>query len=102
MTFFLPDGGETVIDHTGHAETLMEVSRRHGIPGVIGDCGGFMSCATCHVHVAPEWLAKLGAAPESEREMIAMTADPRPESRLACQIWVVPELDGLTVRVAAH
>lgn len=91
-----------IIDHAGHPETLMEIGRRHGVPGIIGDCGGFMSCATCHLHVDPDWLARTGAASGDERDMIEMTADPRAESRLGCQIWLTAELDGLYVRVAPH
>ena len=70
------------------------------MPGIIGDCSGFMACATCHVHVEPEWREKVGPPSDEEAEMIAMTADPRPESRLGCQIWLDAKLDGLRVRVA--
>ena len=88
------------IDYAGVRESLMELGRRHDVPGVIGDCGGFMACATCHVHVEPEWREAVGPASGEERDLIEMTKDPRPESRLGCQLWVTPELDGLRVRVA--
>ena len=35
--------------------SLMEAATRHGVPGIIGECGGSMSCATCHVVVDPAW-----------------------------------------------
>jgi len=91
-----------IVDHAGFPETLMEIGRRHGVPGIIGDCGGFMSCATCHLQVDPAWLSRTGGASADERDMIAMTADPQPESRLGCQLWLTAELDGLRVRVASH
>jgi len=102
VTFLLAEGGEMMIDHAGFPETLMEIGRRHGVPGIIGDCGGFMSCATCHLHIDPDWLVRSGTASANERAMIEMTADPRVESRLGCQLWLTPEMDGLRVRVAAH
>ncbi len=87
-------------DYAGERESLMELGRRHGVPGVIGSCGGFMACATCHVHVDAAWLTAAGPAGAEEREIIEMTADPRPESRLGCQLWITPAMDGLIVRVA--
>jgi len=79
--------------------TVMEGAVNNQIPGIDGDCGGACACATCHVHVAPEWLAKLEPASELERDMLAFAQDPDATSRLSCQIKITPELDGLTVRM---
>ncbi|MFT3967293.1 MAG: 2Fe-2S iron-sulfur cluster-binding protein [Sphingobium sp.] len=103
VEFLLP-GGEMVeaVSPSGR-DSVMETARRAGVPGIAGDCGGFMACATCHVHVEPEWREAVGPpSSEEEREMIGLTADPRPESRLGCQIWLSDRLDGLRLRVAAH
>lgn len=102
MQFELP-GGEAVeaVSPSGR-DSVMETGRNAGVPGIIGDCGGFMSCATCHVHIAAEWRDAVGPPSDEERDMIALTADPRPESRLGCQIWLTDRLDGLRVRVAGH
>lgn len=89
-----------MVSHAGDRESLMLIARRHGVPGVIGDCGGVMACATCHVHVMPEWQDRVGPPSVDERELIEMTADPRPESRLGCQVFVTSALDGLRVKVA--
>jgi 2Fe-2S ferredoxin len=100
--FLLPEGAVVTASSASGRDNVMEVARRASVPGVIGDCSGFMACATCHVHVEPEWRDLVGPASEEEREMIAMTADPRPESRLSCQIWLSSALQGLRVRVAPH
>jgi 2Fe-2S ferredoxin len=102
VTFRLPGGREQVVEYNGVRESVMVLGRNAGVPGIIGDCGGFMACATCHVHVAEEWLDTVGPASNEECALIALTADPKPESRLGCQLWVTPEQDGLTVTVAQH
>ena len=64
-------------------------------------CGGLCSCATCHVHVDPEWAAKLPPRHEEEYLLVSdsMYFDPE-RSRLSCQITLTDELDGLTLTVA--
>lgn len=100
VEYLLADGSTIRADSGRMRENVMTLARRAGVPGNIGECGGYMACATCHVHVAPEWMAVVGPAVGEEREIIAMTDDPRPESRLGCQIWLENDLDGLQVRVA--
>lgn len=97
----LPDG--TVGPHSVDATTgqsLMQVAVSAGVRGIEGECGGTMVCATCHVYVAPEWLAHLPAPSEDELAMLEGAAAPtRAGSRLACQITVEPALAGLVVEV---
>ena len=53
VTWKLPDGTEI----TGAAENgqnLMQAALAHDVPGIIGECGGTLSCATCHV-VGEDW-----------------------------------------------
>ncbi|MCE7798478.1 2Fe-2S iron-sulfur cluster-binding protein [Sphingobium sufflavum] len=102
IAYLLPGGEVLEIVSPSDRDSVMELGRRAGVPGIVGDCGGFMACATCHVHVAPEWRDAVGSASEEEQAMIALTADPRPDSRLGCQIWLHPGLDGLRVAVAPH
>ncbi|GAA4349000.1 2Fe-2S iron-sulfur cluster-binding protein [Variovorax defluvii] len=81
-------------------DSVMETAIRHNIRGIDAECGGSCSCATCHVYVADEFLAKLSPADDMEDELLDGTASERAaNSRLSCQIIVTPELDGLTVRV---
>ncbi|HYL03358.1 MAG TPA: 2Fe-2S iron-sulfur cluster-binding protein [Steroidobacteraceae bacterium] len=68
--------------------------------GVAAICGGMCSCATCHVYVDPEWLAKLPAMMSDERELLAELAHFRENSRLSCQVEFTPALAGLRVTIA--
>ncbi|MBE0548663.1 MAG: 2Fe-2S iron-sulfur cluster binding domain-containing protein [Rubrivivax sp.] len=82
--------------------SLMRAALAAGVDGIAADCGGVLSCATCHVIVAPEWAARLPAPTADELAMLEMTAAPRePTSRLSCQIVLSPELEGLVARLPA-
>ena len=93
-------GQATTIDAPDTGQSLMEVARGQGVPGIIGDCGGGCACATCHVYVASEWFDKVGAPDDVEADMLDMAEGVRETSRLCCQIKLTPELDGLAVTVA--
>ena len=100
----------TFIEHAGIAhvvdaeigQSVMEAARNHGIPGIIADCGGSCACATCHVYVEAEWLARTGVPDGLEGDMLEAAEDVRDVSRLSCQIRVTPELDGLIVHIPAE
>ena len=89
------DGRRTrVTARTG--QSLMQAAVGAGIDGIAADCGGCMTCATCHVYVDPGWLDRLPAPSGDEDAMLEMTAMPRqPNSRLSCQIALDASLDGL-------
>jgi 2Fe-2S ferredoxin len=76
--------------------SVMEALRDAGIP-IRADCGGAMACATCHVHVDPEWMAKVGKGDADEADLLEMSDYRTENSRLCCQIKVRDELDGLKV-----
>ena len=87
--------------HTVDAEvgsTVMETALRNGITGIVAECGGSCTCATCHVYVDEAWVAKTGGPSPMEEDMLDFGFDVRPNSRLSCQIKMSPELDGLVVR----
>ena len=82
--------------------SLMQEAVSAGVQAIAADCGGSLTCATCHVYVAAEWAALLPAPSGDERSMLEMTAAPRePGSRLSCQLKLTPTLDGLSVRLPA-
>jgi 2Fe-2S ferredoxin len=95
--FIEPDGkGHTLAARTG--ESLMRAAVDGDIDGIKADCGGVMTCATCHVYVDAAWIDRLPVPSADEDAMLEMTAAPRaPTSRLSCQIALVDDLDGLTV-----
>src|ERR1700748_3238966 len=95
------DGKEQEItDEAGLS--VMEVIRDAGIDEVLALCGGCCSCATCHVHVDPEFAAKLPKMSEDENDLLDSSSDRNEYSRLSCQIEFGPALDGLKVAVAAE
>jgi len=78
----------------------MEGAVQNGIDGILAECGGSCMCATCHVYVEEEFLARLNPIEEAEEEMLGCTAAQRKaNSRLSCQIHVTAELDGLVVNL---
>jgi 2Fe-2S ferredoxin len=80
--------------------SVMENIRDNGFDELLALCGGCCSCATCHVHVDPEWSDIVGP-PNGDEDDLLDTSDHRNESsRLSCQILFAPELDGLRVRIA--
>lgn len=92
----------TYTDHTGASRTVeanagdsvMETAVRNGVPGIVAECGGSLSCATCHVYVDESDLALLPPMEEMEDEMLWGTADERRDnSRLSCQLKVTPDLE---------
>ncbi len=95
----------TFIDHNGVERTVdaeiglsvMETAIDNGVAGIDGDCGGSCSCATCHVYVDKAWLAKVGPPNSNEDAMLNVGNDRRDNSRLACQIKINDDLDGLVV-----
>lgn len=79
--------------------TLMELARAIGFDGIVAECGGVCACATCQVILDDTWLAVLGEPRAAEAEMLEMAEHGTPATRLACQIPLSAELDGLIVRV---
>ncbi|BET46681.1 (2Fe-2S)-binding protein [Streptomyces tendae] len=97
---FVQDGGpELTVDATTE-DSVMSVAVRHGVPGIVAECGGNQSCATCHVWVRDGYTERVGPPGDMEDDLLDLAvADRRAGSRLACQIPVTPELDGLTVDI---
>ena len=69
------------------------------VPGIMADCGGSCSCATCHCYVDEAWVARLPAAESAERDMLECALEPLENSRLSCQLRITPQTEGLVVRL---
>ena len=97
----------TVTDRSGAAHVLdatvgwklMEVIREAGL-NIRAECGGNCICSTCHVHVAPDDLARLPAKSSDETETLDEACALQANSRLSCQIVVSEALAGLRVTLA--
>ena len=101
VVFVQRDGTEVVVANAPVGVSLMETARANGVDGILGECGGGCACATCHVYVEPEWMARLGARDELEEMTLDGVAHIlRDNSRLGCQVIVSAAMDGLRVVVA--
>jgi 2Fe-2S ferredoxin len=96
VTYIDSDGGQHVVD-LQPGFSLMEGAVRNGVPGILASCGGACACATCHIYIDEAWRSRTGARNALEEAMLEMADDVKPNSRLACQIKMTAELDGLVV-----
>lgn len=93
VTYTDSQGESRTVDATP-GDSVMETAVRNGVAGIVAECGGSLSCATCHVFVDPTDLADLPAMEEMEDEMLWGAAEDRQDtSRLSCQLRVTDGLD---------
>jgi ferredoxin, 2Fe-2S len=98
VRFIEANGDEHVVEAPVDT-SAMQAAVSNGVPGIDGDCGGNAACGTCHVYVDSDWFGKTGPAnPDVEIPLLEMTSGAEPNSRLACQIILTTELDGLVLR----
>ena len=96
-----------VTDHDGaHHELealpgwrVMEIIRDWDLP-IKAECGGACACATCHVYVSDDWFGRLPEKTDEEIDQLEILADRKANSRLACQVLMSEELDGIKVTLA--
>jgi 2Fe-2S ferredoxin len=99
VTWILSDG-RAISAEVANGTNLMNAAAMHNVPGIIGECGGCLSCATCHVYVDEDWTDRTGQPDGTEDAMLDATDAPRKDtSRLSCQIVASPALDGLVLHV---
>lgn len=92
-------GEETAIE-VEDGLTVMEAIRDNGFDELLALCGGCCSCATCHVHVDPDFFGKLPEMSEDEDDLLESSDHRAQTSRLSCQIPFSGDLDGLKVTIA--
>jgi ferredoxin, 2Fe-2S len=93
------DGGARTVVAAG-GQSLKDALKNAGVEEILGLCGGYASCGTCHVHVAMDWLGRLPRMRADEDELLGFSDWREPNSRLACQILFGDALDGISVTVA--
>jgi len=98
ITYVEPDGSRIEVE-AENGSTVMENAIMNGVPGIVAECGGACTCATCHVYVDDAWTEAVGGPSVMEEDMLDFAFDVRENSRLSCQIKVRDELDGLVVNV---
>ncbi len=99
---YIEANGVTHEVEAANGSTVMENAIRNDVPGIVAECGGACSCATCHVYVDEAWAEMVGPPSAMEEDMLDFAFDVRPTSRLSCQIKVRGELDGLVVHVPSR
>lgn len=100
VTYIEAHGAKHVID-VPVEETVMRGALYNSVPGIVGECGGACSCATCRCYVDESWSAKVGPpGSDAERDLLeAAEGEVKPNARLSCQITMTPDLDGLVVHL---
>ena len=98
VTFIDPNGTQLSLQGE-EGLSLMELAVSNGVEGIEADCGGACACATCHVYIDDAWTAVTGSPIGDEVDLLELAVDPQAGSRLACQIRLTSELDGLVVRI---
>ncbi len=99
---YIENSGKTHTVDVKNGLTVMEGAIQNDIPGIDADCGGGMSCATCHVYIKENWFDKMPKKEDGEDDMLDMAFEPNKFSRLSCQIIVSDELEGLVVNLPAQ
>ena len=100
IIFVTHDGVRTEIEAT-LGESIMRLALDNGIDGLVAECGGCLSCATCHCYVAEGWADKVPAITEDEQVMVECAIDVQANSRLSCQLIMTEALDGIEVGIPA-
>jgi len=99
LVYYVKHDGAKFEANVPSGNTVMEGAVNNGIDGILAECGGALSCATCHVYVDEAWVDKLESAEEMEQDMLEVVTEPKDNSRLSCQIHLKDELDGLIVHL---
>lgn len=96
ITFIQPSGVDVEVTATP-GTNLMHTALNNGVDGILADCGGGCSCATCHCYIDERFLNKLPAPNAVEQSMLDFVVDPKENSRLSCQVMVTEDMDGMVV-----
>ena len=99
VNFVLKDGS-TRTTEAAEGDSVMQIAMNNDVPGIEAVCGGYCSCATCHVYVEAAWMDRLPRVSDDESDLLDGTASDRlATSRLSCQLKITSELDGIIVQV---
>lgn len=98
IKFVLPNG-DVQEEDADAGQTVMEIAKMGGIEEIFAECGGSLSCATCHVFVGDAWIDQLPPVEEAEQDLLEGVPELRAGSRLSCQIFMTDTLDGIVIEV---
>ncbi|MFL0796782.1 MAG: 2Fe-2S iron-sulfur cluster binding domain-containing protein [Cellvibrionaceae bacterium] len=81
--------------------TVMQAALDNMVDGILAECGGSCSCATCHCYIDNKFLKQLPEPSAGEQAMLAAVIDPKENSRLACQVEIADNMEGMVVNLPA-
>ena len=94
---FVCNGNRTEVNAVEN-ETLLQLAERCNIP-LVGSCGGACLCGSCCVEIESKYIDLLPKADFSEQDILECLPTYKPTSRLACQVKITKEMDGMVVLV---
>lgn len=80
--------------------TLKDICKAYDLP-MEAMCGGMAMCATCHCYILNE-EASLPDKNDVEEALLSELFNTQPTSRLACQIYLTAQMDGLSIEIASN
>lgn len=98
VVYKLSDGSTSTVDVPA-GQSVMDGSVRNNLPGIVAECGGSCSCATCHVYLDEQSQNAFEGPMQEESDLLEFLEGVMPCSRLACQLVLSPETDTVTVTV---
>ncbi|MFC8178759.1 2Fe-2S iron-sulfur cluster-binding protein [Rhodococcus sp. NPDC057297] len=98
VIYNLPNGTSTSVD-VPEGQSVMDGSVRNNLPGIVAECGGSCSCATCHVYLDESSSDAFGEPTPEETDLVEFLENVTPCSRLACQLVLTAGVDTVTVTV---
>lgn len=98
VVYQLPDGSTSSVE-VPVGQSVMDGSVRNNLPGIVAECGGSCSCATCHVYLDDDSGVVFGEPTAEEQDLLEFLDGVRPSSRLACQLVLTPDAGTISVTV---
>jgi ferredoxin, 2Fe-2S len=99
VTYIEHNGTEHKID-VPNGETVMQGATHNAVNGIVAECGGGLSCATCLCIVDEAWRDKVPQPSELEQQLMEFSPNgEKPGARFSCQIVVNDDLEGLVVHI---
>ncbi len=96
ITFVDADGNRHTVA-AAPGQSVMQAAIDNNVTGILADCGGCCSCATCHCYVGSAWVGMFAPASPEEAELVSYAFDPLPASRLSCQLVLTNAHDGIEI-----
>lgn len=96
ITFIDADGRKRNVE-VKPGLTVMEAAVQNGVKQILAECGGAVSCGTCHVYISEPWISKVPLPDDGEDDMLEYVLERKEGSRLSCQIRLTEQLDGMIV-----